>query len=238
MEDESVLDRAAPGPELTVRYGPAPEHVIDVWSGTGPPDRPLVVFLHGGFWRPAYDRVHTYPLANAVRDAGWPIATVEYRRTPGRPGHSTDDVAAALGTPIPVPHKGIVLAGHSAGGHLALWVAASTAPAGLLRVVALAPVADLVLADELRLGGGAVRAFLGADPGAFAELDPVRLPAPGVPTVLIQGERDDTVPPAVAESYRAAHPATELITLPGAGHYGLIDPLAAAWPTVLAALTR
>jgi acetyl esterase/lipase len=232
-EDESVLTRPAPGPPATRPYGPGPDQVIDLWPGRLA--RPVVALLHGGFWRPAYDRTHLYPLANALDDAGWPVALVEFRRTPGRPRDTTDDVAAALDA---LSGTDFLLAGHSAGGHLALWAAASLRPAGLRGVLALAPVADLVLADELGLGRAAVRAFLGAEPATSPDLDPVRLPAPDVPTLLLQGTEDTTVPVSVADSYHRTHPGTGLTALAGTGHYAPIDPLSAAWPQVVAALSH
>jgi acetyl esterase/lipase len=233
-EDESVVSRPAPPPALTARYGTDPENVIDVWAGDA--RRPLVVFLHGGFWRPAHDRLHTYPLANALLAGGWPVASVEFRRNPGEPRHTTDDVATALATPVPVPHEGIVLAGHSAGGHLALWAAVAAAPADLIGTLALAPVADLRLAENLGLGGGAVAAFLGAAAEEFGSLDPVRLRAPAQPTVLVHGADDQVVPLTVARSYHARHPGTGLVVLLETGHFALIDPRSAAWPAVLAEL--
>ena len=237
VDDASVLDRPAPGPDRTVRWGDRPEDVADVWPGT--PDRPLLVVLHGGFWRPAYDRTHLRPMAAALRSAGWTVVTPEYRRLPGDPDASTADVREAL-TALPGQvggHDGtVVLAGHSAGGHLALWAAATCPPSQLLRTVALAPVADLAQADALGTGGGAVRAFLGAPAPSRPDLDPVRLPDPQAPVVLVHGADDAVVPPALAAAYRDAHPAARLRLLPGTGHYGPIDPWSAAWSAVVAAL--
>jgi acetyl esterase/lipase len=234
VEDESVLTRPAPGPDRTVPYGEHPDQVVDVWAGSA--GRPLVLVVHGGFWRPAYDRRHTYPLANALREAGWPVASMEYRRVPGEPGRSTADVASALAAGYPVPHNGIVLAGHSAGGHLALWAAATCAPADLRAVVGLAPVADLRVADDLGAGGGAVRDFLGAPAGECPDLDPARLPTPAVPTVLVHGDRDETLPLSVSQAYAARHPDARLHVLAGATHYDLIDPLLPGWPAVVEVL--
>src|SRR5687767_5756925 len=108
-----------------------------------------VALIHGGFWRPAYDRVHLRPMAAALRDLGWEVVSIEYRRVPGDPDATVSDVRAALSAAAPD-----VIAGHSAGGHLALWAAATMG----LKAVALAPVADLRLAEELNLDGGAVKA--------------------------------------------------------------------------------
>ena len=142
-----VLTRAARHPDLVVRYGDGPDQVADVYLPAGATHRnwtgeraPLAIFLHGGFWRAEYGREHTGPLAEALADAGFVVCAPEYRRS-GQPGGgwpgTFDDVATAAdrlprlvakathGLVDPDP-AWTILAGHSAGGHLALWAAAGT----------------------------------------------------------------------------------------------------------------
>lgn len=237
MEDRAILTREAPPPDLTVRYGDHPDQLADIWPGESP-DRPLLVLIHGGFWRPTIDRTHSRPMANALRADGWTVAAVEYRRTPGQPDDALADILAAVhtvSTRTPGTHsRASVLVGHSAGGHLAL-CAATTAP-GIARVVALAAVTDLRRAHAQHLGDGAVEAFLGGHPEQRADLDPVRLPAPDAPVTLVQGDRDEIVPPEFVDHYLAAHPGADSVLVPGAGHFPLIDPLSVAWPAVLRAI--
>jgi pimeloyl-ACP methyl ester carboxylesterase len=102
-------------------------------------------------------------------------------------------------------------------------------------VLALAPVADLRLAQALRLDGDAVPAFLGADAAARPDLDPARLPAPGGAVRIVHGTGDDVVPVEVSESYLRNHPAA-VLTRVDCGHFALIDPRSTAWPVVLDAL--
>ncbi|RKN47120.1 alpha/beta hydrolase family protein [Streptomyces hoynatensis] len=243
-ENRSVLTRQSPPPALSVRYGAGPDQLADVWPGEdGAAGRPLAVLIHGGFWRPAYDRVHSRPMATALHAAGWSVVSLEYRREPGLPGAAVDDVCAALAAvPGELARRGVafdgtvVVVGHSAGGHLAL-LSAATAPApGLAGTLALAPVADLRLAHALDLDEGAVRDFLGGPPADAAGLDPVRLPAPSTPVVIVHGTEDVRVPAALGEAYAAAHPATRFLPVDGAGHFELIDPLTAVWPVVTEAL--
>jgi acetyl esterase/lipase len=242
-EDRSVLERPAPAPDLTVRYGDGPDSVADVWRGDGrAASRPLAVMVHGGFWRPEYDRRHTRPLCAALRAAGWSAVAVEYRRSPGRPDESVRDVAAALAA-LPgelagqVPFDGsTAVLGHSAGGHLALWAAAAAPPPRSAGTVALAPVADLQLADRLGLDGGAVADFLGGPPQDRADLDPVRLAAPAAPVVLVHGTADAIVPMELTRSYAAVHAGARVVAAEGAGHFAPIDPSSTAWPAVLEAL--
>ncbi len=239
-EDRSVLTRAASAPDEVFPYGPDAEQVIDVrFAGSSAVDRPLLVVLHGGFWRPEYDRTHVRPMTEALAAAGWPTATPEYRRVPGCPDLAVADVheaVRAIGARPGLAGRRVVLVGHSAGGHLALQAASTLgprhAPAGVL---ALAPVADLRRAQALRLDGDAVPAFLGTDAAAHSELDPALLPTPVGEVWIVHGKEDGIVPMEVSESYLGRHPEAVLIAV-DCGHFPLIDPRSAAWPTVLDAL--
>jgi acetyl esterase/lipase len=241
-EDRSILTRGATLPDEVVAYGGLAEHVADVRSGGERAGRrPLVVLIHGGFWRPTYDRAHTGPMAEALARGGWTVAAIEYRRVPQHPDPTIEDVALALKTlPAKIPqHDGRVLVmGHSAGGHLALWAASNRPIPQLQAALALAPVADLQLAHALNLGDGATLAFLGEDPARRAELDPMRMPPQAMATTIVHGEADQVVPVAVAESYVAAHPGVRLVKLRAAGHFAVIDPLSEAWPVVASELER
>ena len=101
-DPRDVLDRHAPGPAHTVRYGSHPDHVADVWLPESvSAATPFVIFVHGGFWRAAFDRVHVRPLCNDLAARGYAVAAVEYRRV-GQPGGgwpgSFDDLALAFDT--------------------------------------------------------------------------------------------------------------------------------------------
>jgi acetyl esterase/lipase len=239
-EDRSVLSRPASAPDAVLSYGPDVEQVADVrLPPTFPSARPLLVVVHGGFWRPQIDRMHARPMTEALATAGWATVTPEYRRVPGRPDLAVDDVHEAVRAIAGRPEfagRRVVLVGHSAGGHLALQAAATPehpdAPAGVL---ALAPVADLRRAEILRLGDDAVPAFLGEDAAGRPDLDPALLPTPAGAVRIVHGTGDGVVPVEVSESYVKQHPES-VLTRPDCGHFALIDPRTAAWTTVLGAL--
>ncbi|WP_104526093.1 alpha/beta hydrolase family protein [Blastococcus atacamensis] len=238
-EDRSVVTRPSSRPDAVLRYGPDDDQVADVRVAAGAAVRPVLVLLHGGFWRPQFDRMHVRPMTEALAAAGWSSVAPEYRRVPGSPDLTVADVHAAVRAVAQHPAftgRPVVLAGHSAGGHLALLAAATLdpphAPAGVL---ALAPAADLRVAEALGLGGGAVRAFLGQSADARRDLDPARLPGPGGAVRIVHGTGDEIVPVAVSESYLRAHPDAVLRRVDG-GHFPLIDPASAAWSAVLGAL--
>ncbi|MGK5443829.1 alpha/beta hydrolase family protein [Micromonospora sp. URMC 105] len=255
-DPRAVLTRPAAPPDLTVAYGDHPDQIADLRRPAGDgPARPLVVVLHGGFWRAEYDRTHTGPLAVALAELGWPVAQLEYRRTGqpggGWPGTLTDVLAgvaalpelAAPALPGRVAAGPPLLLGHSAGGHLALYAAAH-APAAVRGVLALAPVADLAEAYRLDLDAGAVAALLGGGPAEhpdrYAAADPRVLVPLRTRTVIVHGVRDRQVPIAVSRGYAAAARAAggdvRLVELPECEHFGLIDPDSAAWPQVRDAL--
>lgn len=257
-DPRAVLDAPAPPADARVSYGDDPEQIAELRAPAehaGPP-RPLVVVIHGGFWRAAYDRRHTGPLAADLAARGYPVAQLEYRRT-GQPGGgwpgTLDDVAAGLaalpalardvlpaGSVAPGPP---VLLGHSAGGHLALWYAARS-PEPVRGVLALAPVSDLAEAYRLDLDDGAVAALLGGGPDEvpdrYAAADPARIGPPRVRTVLLHGALDRQVPPEMSVRYVAAARRigadVRLVELPDCEHFGLITPWSAAWSMVIATL--
>ncbi|MEJ0008456.1 MAG: alpha/beta hydrolase [Steroidobacteraceae bacterium] len=241
-EDESILSRGARAPDRIIAYGADPVQIVEVRRGVaGAGQRPLVLIIHGGFWRPDIDRVHARPMADAIAAAGWTVALPEYSRVALNPAPTLADLTLVLrhAADRVGDHNGsVLLLGHSAGGHLALWASAARLCAPLIGTVALAPVADLLLAAELGLGTGAVSRFLGADPVSRPDIDPRQMAAPMTGTTLIHGIDDEIVPMVVSESYVAAHPSVRLIRVAGAGHFGLIDPQSAVWPTVMAQLAR
>lgn len=234
-EDRSVLSRTGRDPDRTLAYGSHPDQIFDVWDPDIPQQRgtgPIAVMLHGGFWRPSYDRLHTRAMTEALGGGGRTVVALEFRRIPGDPDATVDDVRAGLSVVnrLSGTERDMVVLGHSAGGHLALW-AASQAYAGIRGVIALAPVADLRLARDLRLGDDAVADFLGVD---RPDLDPMQLPASRVPITIVHGTADEIVPIALAYSYAETHPEARVVALEDTGHFGLIDPAQPAFGAVLA----
>ena len=219
-------------PDATVRYAGHADAVVDLHlpGGARPagPGTPLVVLVHGGFWKQEWDRRHTRPMARALAEQGLVVATPEYRRVRGGGGWPVtgDDVHLAVRR-LPDLLAGLGIAtgpmavtGHSAGGHLALWLATLGLP--LTRVVALAPVCDLHEAIRLRLGDDATRALLGdTDP---ASADPMTLLAerPSCAVEIVHGSEDDLVPVSLSRNLVAAYPWIGLHELPGVGHFELI----------------
>jgi acetyl esterase/lipase len=239
-----VLDERAGPPTRTTAYGDDPAQVYDVRLPERPTRGLTVVVVHGGFWRPEYDRAHASRQAQAFADAGYPTAVVEYRRAGmpggGWPGTAQDvrDAIAAIRRDPDLGHKPVVLVGHSAGGQLVTWAAAQPWAHGLRGAVSLGGVVDLGHGAATEVGGDAIPTFLGGSPtdvpDHYAAADPARL-APGIPVILVHSRDDDTVPFELSERYAAAHdgPSVRLEALPDGNHHGVIDPENPAFARVL-----
>jgi acetyl esterase/lipase len=202
------------------------------------------VCLHGGFWRARYGLGYLGHLCAGLAAQGFASWNVEYRRLGdaggGHPGTGEDVVESVrrlreVGPAHRLDTDRLVLLGHSAGGHLALWAAPLVRPTG---VVALAPVSDLAEASRLALSNGVADEYRGA--AALSEVSPRhRLPA-GVPQWIVHGTDDADVPAAMSRAYveaaRRAGDRAVLLERPGEGHYEPVDPRASAFDAVVGCL--
>jgi acetyl esterase/lipase len=229
-----------------IRYGGDPAQFGEL---TMPADRSkgVVVVIHGGFWRAAYDLSLGRPLAASLVDHGWTAYNLEYRRVGNGGGYpeTLDDVAAgidALAGVEGLDTSTVVTLGHSAGGHLAVWAAGRPKLTGTpwgepaVRVTAAISQAGVLdLESAAHLGSGAAAAFMGdhddttlADPTAQIPLD--------VPVRCVHSATDDTVPISQARGYvgraTSAGADAELIEVEG-DHFVVIDPSSKAWAQTL-----
>ncbi|GCE14802.1 alpha/beta hydrolase family protein [Tengunoibacter tsumagoiensis] len=219
---------------------------------------PVVILIHGGFWRAPHGLSLMSGLAEDLVQRGIAVWNIEYRRV-GDPGGgwpgTLQDVARAadylkrLAKTFPIDLQRVVAVGHSAGGHLALWLAArrqfkpgsiltrTTPPLELVGIISQAGVSDLTIAWHEHLGGDAVVEFLGGEldevPERYTEASPTSFLPLGLPQVLIHGTDDTRVPLSMSQSYLAhaieAGDDVHLITLEGADHFVVIDAASLAW---------
>jgi acetyl esterase/lipase len=246
---EETLALAAPAADRRVAYGTDPNQFLDLrFPATEAPEAgfPLVINIHGGFWRARYDLTHAGHLCVALTQRGLVTANLEYRRVGneggGWPG-TFSDISTAYEFLVEhaeeynIDPRRIAIMGHSAGGQLALCLAAR---APLVKgVISLAGVVDLQRAYELHLSQDAVVEFLGGAPSQvperYREADPMQLSV-NVPQFLFHGAADDIVPMDFSRTYVAhkkkKNENVQIIEIPGLGHSDLIDPRTAAWKPV------
>jgi len=242
-----------PPPAPCLPYGDHPDQVANLHLPAGE-DRPwpCVVLLHGGFWRMGWDRTLMTSLAIDLARRGLACWNVEYRRVGqeggGWPG-TFEDVAAAidlLAERDEIDPSRVATCGHSAGGHLALWLAARNgladgAPGGRPRIrpvlaVAQAGVCDLEQGWSDTLGHGAVEGLLHVSPqdapARYATTSPAALAPLGVPQLLVHGTEDDIVPVSQSLLHAVRDPEAEVVEVHGADHFDVIDPGHASWQLV------
>lgn len=239
-EQHPVFGRSARVPDRTVVMGPGETEVYDVWEPRGPALGTTVVLVHGGFWRARYDRQHLTPLASALADDGFHVANIEFPRV-GMPGGGWPGMGQAVAARVdavlldPALPDRLALVGHSAGGHLVLWLASSERSPRVSRVIALAPAVPLTEVHARGLSEGAAAELMGCqpadDPQRWEQADPASQRVT-TPTVVLWGPADADIPPAMVASYAASRTGDEPVTVtevPGADHFDLIDPSHAAY---------
>jgi acetyl esterase/lipase len=258
-----LIERPRPEPDASIRYGGEVNQLVDLWFPVAPSKRPVVLMVHGGCWQSdVADRRIMNWIADDLRRRGIAVWNVEYRgvdrKGGGYPGTFRDVAAAADAMRGEAGRYGldtrrIVAVGHSAGGHLALWLAARP------RLPAASPLrsADpLPIHFALSLGGlpdleetarppgsgcgtDVVRQLTG---GRFADTSVPRLAPLGVPQLLINGREDRIIPPFYAESYAAQmRKAGDKVTVrmvERTGHVELIAPESAAWTIAATEIAR
>ncbi|BCT78128.1 lipase [Sinomonas cyclohexanicum] len=236
--------------------------------------RGIAVVIHGGYWRDKYTAELGAPVAADLAAHGFAAWNLEYRRaasvredgtrTAGDGGWPATflDVAAGIDRLADVPALGVlahddaarlsrlvaagrvVVVGHSAGGHLAVWAAGrpklpASAPGARPRVplrgvVSQAGVLSLAEAERLALSNHAARNLMGGASTdspelarAFAVADPMRALPIGVPVHAVHSPDDEAVPFALSADYVAAARAAgdpAVVHETTGDHFAVIDP--------------
>ncbi|HZI58088.1 MAG TPA: alpha/beta hydrolase [Verrucomicrobiae bacterium] len=249
VQSEAILSKKPSDPDLRFPYGQDPNQFADIRVPTGKGPHPVVFFIHGGYWRAKYDLTYAGHLCDALKKLGIATWNVEYRRV-GNPGGgwpgTFEDIRSAYHALLEHKNdsvskldlKRLCVAGHSAGGHLAVCLAAFES--SVTRVFSLAGVLDLRRAWELHLSSDAAAAFLGGTPSEvpdhYREASPAERAIPHATQKLIHGTTDDSVPYEISKNYadkkKKAGEHVELITLPDIGHFEIVDPGSAVWKQV------
>jgi acetyl esterase/lipase len=254
----NILSRPESPADHRISYGKDPQQFgeLRLPKGTGP--HPIAIIIHGGCWMAEYGLSYMGHLSAALAEAGVATWNIEYRRIGnaggGWPGTFQDvaqgtDYLRTLAKTYPLDLSRVVALGHSAGGHLALWLAArkrlpndsqlyQNDPLQLRGIVPLAAVTDLrktgTACDELigKLMGGTAADLA----SQYNQASPIELLPLGIKQTVIQGETDSIVPLSMAIDYAQAAKEKgddlKLVVLEKTGHFELIDPKSPAWARV------
>ncbi len=255
-----LTSRLRPVPNATVRYGEDRLQVVDLWLPTDrrAVPRAVVLMVHGGCWQSSVaDRRLMDWIAADLRSDGIAVWNIDYRGVDrdggGYPGTFHDVAAAAdllrdTGATHGLDATRVVAVGHSAGGHLALWLAArSRLPAdSALRMANPLPIhhvvslgglpdlADVEASPENGCGTDVIAQLVGEGrDDRFADTSIPRLLPLGVPQTLVNGREDRIVPYRMATDYvalaRTAGDTVDLHTVADTGHVELVAPETPAW---------
>jgi acetyl esterase/lipase len=245
VDSDSIVGLNPPAGYERVTYGPAPQHFIDIRIPAGKPVG-AIMQIHGGFWRNAHDLAHGVHFCAALTESGYATFNVEYRRVGddggGWPG-TLDDLRSAYAYVRQQYANDLIVIGHSAGGQLAVALAAHEPT--LKRVISLAGVLDLYQAFDLHLSNNAVVEFLGGTPHSapehYLQASPTGLHVTAH-QLIITGDADEVVPPEFSRAYvrkkLGQGERVELREIANASHFDLIDPRSPSFASVLEAIKK
>ena len=257
-------------PDHRLAYGEDPNQYgeLRLPSPSHPAPYPVVVLVHGGCWKARYATSRDLaPMGDALKADGIATWNIEYRRLPqpgsGWPGTYLDvghavDYLRSIAERYKLDLNRVVVVGHSAGGHLTMWVAtrqrvakesalfvANPLPVrGVINLAGTIDMADNIPNMEATCGDTVVNTLLGGTPadvpGRYREASAINMLPLGIPQVLIWGAYDNFVPKAIVEKYvsaaKQAGDSVRFVVIPGVGHFETASPTSSAWPSVHAAI--
>ncbi|MCY3779350.1 MAG: alpha/beta hydrolase [Chloroflexi bacterium] len=251
-------------PGFRYAYDSDPQQFGELTLPRTAPPHPVIVLIHGGGYRDLYDLRPLGSVTQALASEGFAVWNIEYRRA-GNGGEFPNmflDVGAAaeylrsIADHHSLSLDGVIAIGHSAGGHLALWLAGrgriattsaiySANPLPVAGVVALAPIADIADALDRNMSEPALQLVLGSQlPRTEANLkdtSPAEMLPLGARQIHLVGSEDDLIRENLQRYINAAEDAgddVELMLLEGAGHFELVAVETPEWQTVIAAVRR
>jgi acetyl esterase/lipase len=266
MKWSDLYGRPKPTASARIAYGALPQQVGDLWLPDGPGLHPLVLMIHGGCWTKSIANLEIMNwVADDLRQRGIAVWNIEYRGVDepggGYPGTYEDvasglDAARAIAASHHLSLHRVVVVGHSAGGHLALWAAArrklltssplyTAHPLKVDAVVDLAGLADLETDTDTACGPAVVAAMAGPPsperPDVYADTSPAALAPLYARQFVIHGADDVTVKPEIGVAYaakaQAAGDSVTVLTPPG-GHVEAISPGTESWSATAALIAR
>lgn len=263
-----LTDRPRPQASTRLPYAKGDLQYGDLWLPEGRGPFPVVLMIHGGCWQTGVADLSIMNwAAEDLRRQGIAVWNIEYRGVDrpggGYPGTFQDvgagaDMLRRIAPVFALKADKVVVVGHSAGGHLGLWLGArrgiaANSPLHADRAIAIASVVSLgglpdlsAQQSSIACGKVATNAMSGpvkpTRPDRFRDTSPPAMTAAVATQILVSGAEDDIAPPSVASDY-AAHMRIRpikprLLTIPGEGHVELIAPGSRAWEATVELIRR
>lgn len=269
MSSEWIFDTTASAPDSRIAYGDNPYQFAELRlpkhkSESGP--IPLLIVIHGGYWLAEYGLDHITHLCKNLAENGIATWCIEYRRLGneggGWPGTFLDVAKSAdhlqqIAEKYNLDMKRVSAIGHSAGGHLALWLASrhrinknnilyQPNPLKINKAISLSGVNNLVECWEQKLfdNTNVVEHFMAGSPFSVSDryqaCCPTKLLPTGIKQILFHGDNDPFVPLSMSENYyHTAKKQGDNISfhvLQGAGHFEVVDPKSKEWQEILSVI--
>lgn len=268
MSPQALQALPAKPADKRIAYGEDSSQYGDLRIPPGPGPHPVAVLIHGGCFKAAYANVRDLAaMADTLKAEGIATWSIEYRRLGesggGWPGTYLDisrgvDHLRTIAREYALDLNRVVLVGHSAGGHLAMWAAGRSRvppaseihtdnPLRVRGVIDLAGPVDMaahITEYQTLCRDSVITTLLGGTPEKvsqrYMEASPIKLVPLGVPQVLISGEFEEFVPRPLVEAYATtagnAGDSVRVIVIPGVGHFEIANPHASPWPAVESAI--
>jgi acetyl esterase/lipase len=253
-------------PDRRIAYGTDSSQYGELRLPVGSGPHPVAVLIHGGCFKFGSVR-YLGQMGDALKSKGVATWNIEYRRIAqpggGWPGTYLDvgrgiDHLRNIAAEHALDLQRVVVVGHSAGGHLAMWSAARARlpaasplympnPLPVRGVVDLAGPVDMtahIREYETLCRDTVITTLLGGTPSSvperYAHASPKALLPLGVPQLLVIGTYEDFVPRPLVEAYVEAAvkagDSARMLFFPGAGHFEVASASAWTWPKIEAAI--
>ncbi len=253
--------------DFRLSYGIESDQFGDLYLPSGDGPHPVVILLHGGCWRNRFGLEPLGPVAETLLQLGIAVWNLEYQRL-GQGGgwpSTMQDVARGadhlrlLANIYPLDLSQVIAVGHSAGGHLSLWLGARShlpssselyfpEPLPLKGILSLAGVADLVRGVAWDVCQGACAELMGGSPEEvpehYQQASPCQMGPIKIPQVHLVGEYDEIVRARMVQEdvfelrKQAVEVSIDLEVIPEIGHFELVDPTSPVWPIVEKAIKK
>ncbi|MEE9327713.1 MAG: alpha/beta hydrolase [Cocleimonas sp.] len=261
---EDYINLKSVTPNYRLEYGKHPEQFGNLYLPKHGDPYPTIILLHGGCWRAKFGLSQLGSLCKALTNLGFAVWNMEYRRLGNGGGWPTTfedvsqgtDFLATIADKYNLDLSNVTAMGHSAGGHLALWLAGRhhlpsnsklsiNSPINISNVISLAGIPDLVEGVKQNICLGACQELVGGLPEEVPERYRQASPGNLLPLNISQwhlvGEQDPIVPVSYIQTYIEKAQYLDKVhfeIIPDIGHFEMVMPDTASWKYINIALSN